>query len=338
MSNPLEQIPIPLLSWYEQNARELPWREEKSNPYRVWVSEIMLQQTRVTAVLGYFTRFMSEYPEIKDLANAEEESLMKVWQGLGYYSRARNLHKAAKQIMEEHGGIFPREYKEIHALSGIGDYTASAISSICYGEPYPAVDGNLLRVVARLTADDEDITSISMKKKVTNLLSEIMPLQASGKFNQALMDLGAMICLPNGIPLCARCPLSEFCQAFEQDKAAELPYRSPKKARKVEDKDIYLIVRDDMVALRQREKKGLLAGLWEYPSELACMENEETTYLGNAKHIFTHIEWHMRIFLVYWHRDTCPSNWVWVNKEELIEKYPIPTAFSQVTKMYIDLN
>ena len=202
--NELDQLPIPLLQWYHENARVLPWRSDPT-PYHVWVSEIMLQQTRVAAVLGYYARFMEALPAVADLAAVEEDRLMKLWQGLGYYNRARNLQKAARQIVEEHGGVFPDTYEAIRALAGVGDYTAGAVASIAFGLPEPAVDGNVLRVVSRLTGDGGDITRPDVKKRMGAALREVIPLDAPGDFNQALMDLGAMVCLPNGEPLCPRC-------------------------------------------------------------------------------------------------------------------------------------
>ena len=205
MVNTLSFLPIPLLQWYGEHARDLPWRREPT-PYRVWVSEIMLQQTRVAAVLGYFAKFMDAFPTVQDLAAAPEDQLMKLWQGLGYYSRARNLQKAARQIVDTFGGAFPTDYGDIRSLAGVGDYTAAAIASISFGQPVPAVDGNLLRVAARVMGDDTDITTTQGKRHFTAALQEIIPLDFPGQFNQAMMDLGAMVCLPNGAPLCQQCP------------------------------------------------------------------------------------------------------------------------------------
>ena len=217
--SPLERLPIPLLEWYRDHARRLPWRDDPT-PYHVWVSEIMLQQTRVAAVLGYYARFMEEVPDVEALANLPEERLMKLWQGLGYYNRARNLQAAAKQIMEKHGGVFPQDYESVRALKGVGDYTAGAICSIAFGQPVPAVDGNVLRVVARITGDEGDITTPAMKRRVTEELREIIPLRAAGDFTQAMMELGATVCLPNGAPLCEQCPAKEFCTALHENSVA----------------------------------------------------------------------------------------------------------------------
>ena len=238
-------------------------------PYRVWVSEIMLQQTRVAAVLGYFAKFMDAFPTVQDLAAAPEDQLMKLWQGLGYYSRARNLQKAARQIVDTFGGVFPTDYGDIRSLAGVGDYTAAAIASISFGQPVPAVDGNLLRVAARVMGDDTDITTTQGKRHFTAALQEIIPLDFPGQFNQAMMDLGAMVCLPNGAPLCQQCPAEAFCQARKQGRTKDLPVRPAKKPRRVEERVVFLLFRGGKVALRRRPGKGLLAGLWEYPNELA---------------------------------------------------------------------
>lgn len=342
--NPLDLLPIPLLEWYQDSKRSLPWREDLT-PYRVWVSEIMLQQTRVAAVLGYFTRFMQALPTVEDLAAVSEDELLKLWQGLGYYSRARNLQKAAKQIVTDFGGEFPREYADLRSLSGVGDYTAAAIASIAFGLPYPAVDGNLLRVVARLTADFDDITTPAMKKKVTQALAEVIPARTPGAFNQAMMDLGATICLPNGAPLCEACPLSSFCEANQKGVAQLLPVRASKKERRIEERDVFLIFNGDRVALRQRSAKGLLAKLWEYPNELCTQEEptlpyglkgEAPRFAGVGRHIFTHVEWHLRIFVLHVQEETLPQAWVWASRQELLERYAIPNAFSACSAILED--
>ena len=332
---PLEQLPIPLLEWYRDNARRLPWRDDPT-PYHVWVSEIMLQQTRVAAVLDYYRRFMDEVPDVAALAALPEERLMKLWQGLGYYNRARNLQAAARQIMEEHGGVFPPDYDSVRALKGVGDYTAGAICSIAFGQPVPAVDGNVLRVVARVTGDEGDITSAAMKARVTEALRPIIPLSAPGAFTQAMMELGATVCLPNGAPLCDRCPACEFCAARREDRTAQLPVKAKKKARRIEERTVWLIFCDGKVALRRRPAKGLLAGLWEYPNEPGeglppdyPQPLDKPSFGGTAKHIFTHIEWHMTARL-YETEAPLPAGWVWASAEDLRDRYSIPSAFDGV--------
>ena len=331
----LEQLPIPLLAWYHENARVLPWRSDPT-PYHVWVSEIMLQQTRVAAVMGYYSRFMAALPDVAALAAVEDDTLMKLWQGLGYYSRARNLKKAAGQVMERYGGALPASYEELLTLAGVGEYTAGAIASIAFGIPVPAVDGNVLRVVSRVAGDEEDITLPATKKRMGQALQEIIPTAMPGAFNQAMMELGATVCLPNGAPLCDRCPAAGFCAALAQDKIDVLPVKAPKKARRVEERTVYLIFHEGRVALRRRPEKGLLAGLWEYPNEPA----EKTGILeswgivpasqrwgGTGKHIFTHIEWHMTARLVQAETEELPEGWVWAGGSDLRQIYAVPNAF-----------
>lgn len=327
---PLEQLIIPLLAWYEENKRPLPWRDEPT-PYHVWVSEIMLQQTRVAAVLDYYRRFLARFPTVADLAGADEDALMKCWQGLGYYSRARNLRRAAQVIMAEHGGVFPGDYAAIRALPGVGDYTAGAISSIAFGLPYPAVDGNVLRVVSRLTADSRDVSLPATRREVTAALAAVMPVKAPGAFNQALMELGATVCLPNGAPLCQVCPAQDFCLARREGLTSQLPVKAPKKPRRVEERQVYLLFHQGRVALRQRPQKGLLAGLWEFPNvlegEALPLALPQPEFAGTGRHIFTHIEWHMTAYTALLPSPQLPPGWVWAGREALAEQYPIPNAF-----------
>lgn len=330
----LEKLPIPLLEWFRDNARTLPWRSDPT-PYHVWLSEIMLQQTRVAAVLDYYRRFLAEAPTVADLAALPEDRLLKLWQGLGYYNRARNLQKAARIIMEEHGGVFPHTYEAVRALPGVGDYTAGAVCSIAFGLPVSAVDGNVLRVTARISGDNSDISSPAMKKKVAGVLEEIIPLHAPGIFNQALMDLGAMVCLPNGAPQCERCPAQSFCAAFLQGRTGELPVKAAKKPRRIENRAVWLIFNGNRVALRRRPARGLLAGLWEFPNELDSEQLPSewgismlsVDYAGQTKHIFTHIEWHMTVYLAEAADDTLPPGWVWADAAGLTHDYAVPGAF-----------
>lgn len=324
-----EGLVIPLLSWYNEEKRDLPWRRDPT-PYHVWLSEIMLQQTRVAAVLDYYRRFLDALPTVAALAACGEDALMKLWQGLGYYSRARNLQRAAKIITSDYGGVFPDDYAAIRALPGVGAYTAGAISSIAFGLPHAAVDGNVLRVAARLTADSRNIAAPETKRSVTAALEEILPRSVPGDFNQALMELGATVCLPNGVPLCQKCPVREFCQAYRRDLTASIPVKAPKKARKAEERDVYLIFFDRRVALRQRPGRGLLAGLWEYPNALspsAPPVSGKADFALTAKHIFTHIEWHMTAYTVEAETDALPEDWVWADRRDLAEKYSVPSAF-----------
>lgn len=334
--NALSQLPIPLLTWYRENARALPWRADRDS-YKVWVSEIMLQQTRVAAVVDYFNRFLAAFPTVEALAEAPEERLLKLWQGLGYYSRARNLHKAARQVMTQFGGHFPSTYEDLRSLAGVGEYTAAAIASISFGLPTPAVDGNLLRVSARLTGEEGDITTPAVKRRLTQQLRAVIPLEAPGRFNQAMMDLGAMVCLPNGAPLCEGCPAAEFCTAHLTGHTQVLPVRAPKKARRVEKRTVFLIFREGKVALRRRPERGLLAKLWEYPNALSPAENalaewgivpEKTRQGSPGRHIFTHVEWRMLSRLVWTQEEALPEGWVWADREALARDYAMPSAFS----------
>ena len=332
----LARLAAVLPAWYQANARDLPWRHTQ-DPYRIWVSEIMLQQTRVAAVLGYYARFLAAFPTVEDLAAAPEQQLMKLWEGLGYYSRARNLQKAARQIMEQFGGVFPNTYEDIRSLAGVGDYTAGAIASIAFGIPVPAVDGNVLRVVTRLTADPSDILAAATKKRITAALQQVIPTAQPGQFNQAMMELGATVCLPNGAPLCEKCPAAAFCQAFQQGRIGEFPVKAPKKPRRMEKRQVYLIFSAQGVALRRRPARGLLAGLWEYPNEL---EGEDTilAQLGlspedfkkeaTGKHIFSHIEWHMTAYVAQVEPEVLPEGWVWADRGALERDYAVPNAFS----------
>ena len=330
MNPQLDQLPIPLLAWYSEHKRDLPWRSDPT-PYHVWVSEIMLQQTRVQAVLGYYQRFLAACPTVADLAALSQDQLMKLWQGLGYYNRARNLQKAAKIITEQYGGDFPRDYDAIRALPGIGDYTAGAIASIALGIPAPAVDGNVLRVVARITGDDTDITCAAMKQKVADALRQIIPVKAPGDFTQAMMELGATVCLPNGAPLCGQCPAASFCAAHRTERTHELPVKKAPKERRVEQRDVFLCLFDNKVALRRRPSRGLLAGLWEFPNELSPAQpplKGDCLPSGIGKHIFSHVEWHMTVHLLRADSDALPEGWVWADRDELERLYAVPNAFS----------
>ncbi|MBS5724893.1 MAG: A/G-specific adenine glycosylase [Clostridiales bacterium] len=336
----LFKIVDPLLHWYHENARRLPWREN-TDPYRVWVSEIMLQQTRVAAVIPYFLRFMEQLPSIEALANAPWDQLMKLWEGLGYYSRARNLQKAARVICEKYGGVFPDRYKDILSLPGIGPYTAGAVASISFGQPVPAVDGNVLRVISRLLEWDADLTGEAEKKRVAALLVEIYPEGQCGDFTQALMELGAVVCTPGISPKCEACPIRSLCNAFAAGTQASFPVIPPKKPRKMEEKTVFLLRCGDRVAVRRRDVGGLLGGLWEFPGTEGHLDSDaaedwlkehgidftEISPGTKKKHIFTHIEWHMDCFLVLC-KNTNPA-FTWVTKQELEEKISLPTAFQK---------
>ncbi len=331
-----------VVEWYRANKRELPWRKEP-DAYRVWVSEIMLQQTRVEAVKSYYERFLRELPTVKDLAEAEEDKLLKLWEGLGYYNRARNMQKAARQIMIDCHGVFPDTYEEILSLKGIGNYTAGAISAFAYGLPKPAVDGNVLRVISRLTGSREDIAKQSVRKRVEDMLEPIIPKDAASDFNQGLIELGAIVCVPNGEPKCGECPLSCFCEARRQGTASEIPVKSRGKARRIEERTVFLFKDGKKLAIRKRPPKGLLASLYEFPNVQGSMSMEEAVAyskgiglmpvrmkaLGNAKHIFSHIEWHMTGYeiIVDELERTNEKGFLFIRAEEIGEEYPVPSAF-----------
>ena len=301
----------PLLAWYENNARQLPWRETR-DPYRIWVSEIMLQQTRVEAVIPYYHRFLNALPNVAALAAAPEEQILKLWEGLGYYSRVRNMQKAAKVIMSQHGGVFPSNYEDILSLPGIGEYTAGAIGAFAFDLPVPAVDGNVLRVTARLLACDADVLAPTTRRVLTARVKEAQIGLPPADFNQALIELGALVCLPNGIPKCEKCPLADRCMARSMGLETSLPVRRAAAPRKILEKTVLILREGDRVALRRRPETGLLAGLFE-PYSLDGKQSVETvrtflseqgvtplylTPLEDAKHIFTHVEWHMTGFEV----------------------------------------
>ena len=344
-------IPKPLLVWYDRNRRILPWREEPT-PYRVWVSEIMLQQTRVEAVKPYFERFMNALPDIEALASASEEELLKLWEGLGYYSRARNLRQAAQQIQADYHGRMPDTFQELLKLKGIGSYTAGAIASIAYGRAVPAVDGNVLRVVSRIRQDHRPITDPKVKAAVERDLAEVIPLDRPGDFNQAMMELGACICLPNGTPLCGDCPLAELCMAHQSGRETDYPVKAVKKPRQVEDKTVLVIRDENRTVIRKRTGRGLLEGMYEFPSLAGFRTAEEVTaYLAAngikvlrirpleaARHIFTHREWHMMGYMIRVDELEPGSpgedirDWLYIEPEETRERYPIPSAFGAYTK------
>lgn len=350
-----KEIAQPLLAWYDKHRRILPWREEPT-PYHVWVSEIMLQQTRVEAVKPYYKRFMEAFPNIETLAKASERQLLKMWEGLGYYSRVRNMQKAAIQIMEEHGGQMPPEYDALLGLKGIGSYTAGAISSIAFNRPYPAVDGNVLRVLSRIRMDEESISEEKVKKRVFAELLEIMPKDRPGDFNQALMDLGAGVCLPNGAPLCGECPLSHICLAYQKGCQEEYPKKAVGKARIIEEKTILIIQDENRAAIKKRPDKGLLAGLYEFPSMEGYHTAEEVVEylkengltalrikrLTDSKHIFSHREWHMMGYQIRVDElspkgeGTFTEDFIYMEPEKTQEEYPIPSAFAAYTP-YLDI-
>lgn len=336
-----KQLPDRLLPWYGQHARKLPWREDK-DPYHIWLSEIMLQQTRVEAVKGYYQRFLTQLPDIQSLAEAPEELLLKLWEGLGYYSRVRNLQKAAKTIMSEYDGVFPADYQAMRKLPGIGEYTAGAIGAICFDLPEPAVDGNVLRIISRITEDYQNILAPAAKKEIGNALRRVYPKgEQAYTFNQSMMELGATVCVPNGAPKCDICPVQQICMAYACGTWDMLPQKEAKKKRKIEYKTVFVLQHDGNTAVEKRPPTGLLAGLWQYPNvegtldvqaalnQAAAWQVKPVTVLKelHEKHIFTHVEWHMVCYYI-----TCDCEnalFTWANQDALKAEFALPTAFKK---------
>ena len=333
----LSALPGLLLPWYEQNKRDLPWRADR-DPYHIWLSEIMLQQTRVEAVKGYYARFLDALPTIEALARCDDELLHKLWEGLGYYSRVRNLKKAAHAILNKHGGLFPTRYEEVLALPGIGDYTAGAVCSIAFHQKTPAVDGNVLRVLSRLRDDPSPIDLPQTKKEVRSLLEAIYPENA-GDFTQALMELGATLCGPNWKPRCHDCPCREICLGYKRGTADILPVKSPKKEKRQEDRTVFIFRCDGKYALQKRPDRGLLAGLWQFPNISGHFDTQALLSQAEAmglhilsihkvierKHIFTHIIWNMKG--VYLDVAEPAGDFRWMTEEEINSQAALPTAF-----------
>ena len=340
----LDEAVVLLPEWYSSNRRLLPWRQDPT-PYHTWIAEIMLQQTRIEAVIPYYERFLKELPDISSLSAVQEDHLLKLWEGLGYYSRARNLRKAAQVLMEYYGGELPASFEELKKLPGIGDYTAGSIASISFGLPEPAVDGNVLRVLTRLCALSENISSQSTKRRMTDLLRQHYPSgRPAALLTEAIMELGETICIPNGAPLCGSCPLRGLCMAHSTGTELNYPVRTSKKPRRTEEKTVLLLRCEGRYAIRKRPGRGLLASLWEFP----CLEGRlapedvlltlsdlgltggNTEYLGAAKHIFTHVEWHM-----IGYRIDCLEKspyLLWKTPEEIWREYSLPTAFRYYQK------
>ena len=343
----MQPIAAPLLQWFDANKRLLPFRQEPS-AYHIWVSEIMLQQTRVAAAIPYYERFIAALPDPAALAACEPDALRKLWQGLGYYNRVNNMQKAARIVCEQYGGDLPADYDALRSLPGIGDYTAGAVASIAFGIPVPAVDGNVLRVFARLYNDDADVMAPATKKAFTVRVLDQMPKATPGPYNEALMELGALVCLPNGAPLCGQCPLAALCAARAAGTALELPRKAAPKARRVE--PVTVVLAEDAEGrflLQQRPGKGLLAGLWQpllWEGEalsagetlarleglgLGCADAEA---LPEAKHIFSHIEWRMKGYAVRVGAVYAPAGFVWASREQMQDEYTLPGAFKVYKK------
>lgn len=347
MAGNLNNIVQPLLEWYRDNRRQLPWRDQ-NNAYYTWVSEIMLQQTRVEAVKPYFKRFIGELPDIQALAACPEEKLMKLWEGLGYYNRVRNMQLAAQTVVSAYGGKLPASYKQLLELKGIGNYTAGAIASIAYQIPVAAVDGNVLRVLSRITEDRQDIMKQSVRRQAEEKLQQVIPQECPGDFNQAMMELGAVVCVPNGPARCEDCPIAKFCLAYQHGTVEELPVKAPKKQRSLENRTVLVIQDGEKTVIQKRPKKGLLAGLYELPNLGGHLSRDEVLAevermqleplyiekLPDAKHVFSHIEWRMtgyRIRVASLDTDR-EMPFIFAEKKQSERQYTIPSAFRAYVK------
>lgn len=337
-----------LLAWYDLSARDLPWRKDKT-PYRIWVSEIMLQQTRVETVIPYYERFLRAFPTIEALAACDEEELRKLWEGLGYYRRAGHLKEAAIRIVERHGGVFPCEKEDIEALPGIGAYTAGAIRSIAFEQPAAAVDGNVLRVFARLTGETDDIAQTAVKRRLTRQVEERLPDRRNGDFTQALMELGATVCLPNGQPRCEVCPFASECVARLTDAVGSIPKKAKPATRRVESWTVFVLCSPDgRIHVNQRPETGLLARLWEFdktPGRLTEREAKDhleargvmvraIRRLPERTHVFSHVEWRMTAYRVDVPTTEGSDRGVWASASTLKNDFSIPTA----VRPYLDLS
>ena len=339
-----KKLPNTLLPWYKQNARNLPWRQD-TEPYHVWISEIMLQQTRVEAVWTYYLRFLEQLPGIHALAEAPESQLLKLWEGLGYYNRARNLQKAARIIETQYNGHFPNQYEDIRALPGIGPYTAGAIASICFNQPYAAVDGNVLRIITRMTENDAPIDLMQTKNEIATQLEKIYPKNECGQFTQALMELGATICTPKS-PKCTVCPANNFCLAYTHNTVLQYPVKQPKKDKRLEERTVFLLQYEDKYALTKRTENGLLSGLWQLPNVSCKMDVHQALHTADTfgvqpvelvqqlhrDHIFTHIKWQMTCYHILCGQ--APSDFTWATAQEIQTTYALPTAF----RMFFEFN
>ncbi|MDR0896783.1 MAG: A/G-specific adenine glycosylase [Oscillospiraceae bacterium] len=324
-----------LLIWYDQTRRDLPWRRT-GDPYAIWVSEIMLQQTRAETVIGYWMRFLSRFPTVQALAASDEQDVLKAWEGLGYYSRARNLRRCAQAICAEHNGQFPRTADELAALPGIGAYTAGAVASIAFGERTPAVDGNVERVVSRLIGIREDVGIPSVKRRLRTEAAALVPADRPGDFNQAMMELGARVCQP--IPRCENCPVHAFCDAFEAGDADALPVKQRKAPPKVLAVGVALVFCGKRVLVYRREE-SLLNGVWCFPVFEGAVTPQKVGEklhnlgingiyvegIGDARHVFTHRVWEMTLLRFEAQKDACPEGWRFADAAEL-NALPLPTA------------
>jgi len=335
-----------LLDWYQENKRDLPWRRSK-DPYSIWISEIMLQQTRVETVIPYYTRFLQDYPNVRALAEAGEEEILTSWKGLGYYSRARNLHRAAQMIQEKYQGIIPNAYEDLRLLPGIGDYTAGAVLSIAFNLSFPAVDGNVLRVVSRIAGWEEDIRDAMGREKIGHIVSGLIPPGRAGEFNQALMELGAELCIPKN-PLCTDCPIRSCCSAMSTGRQSCIPVKKQAKSPVPLEYWVAVLRRDKSVLMQYRDQTALLGRMWGFPMLIKMLSAEplneftqqiglelrEMRRLGETKHVFTHQVWRMEAIEFIWEetQNELPKGLAWIPFDKM-DHIPIPRAFQKIIKL-----
>ncbi|WP_067728747.1 A/G-specific adenine glycosylase [Oceanobacillus damuensis] len=343
----ISQFQDDLLNWYEKTKRDLPWRKER-DPYKIWVSEIMLQQTKVDTVIPYFNRFIEKYPTVYDLAAADQQDVLKTWEGLGYYSRARNLQNAVKEVVSEYGGKVPSTPKELGGLKGIGPYTKGAILSIAYNQPEPAVDGNVMRVFSRLLKIEEDIAQQRTKKLFEEYVRQLISEEDPSSFNQAIMDLGATICTPKS-PACIFCPLQEHCQAYFEGIQEDLPVKAKAKKQKTIPYAVLLIKNDlGEYVIEKRPENGLLANLWQFPMgpvhEIGMEHLENWFYSeyglrvqlgpqkGKLKHVFSHLIWRLEIYEAKTEQTKAEDHRLTFVDQKDIARYPFPVSHQKMHK------
>lgn len=337
----MESISQKLLPWFHENRRDLPWRTDR-DPYKVWVSEIMLQQTQVDTVIPYYNRFIAKFPTLQALAEATDEEVLKLWEGLGYYSRVRNLHSAVREVSREYGGVVPDEKEEISRLKGVGPYTAGAILSLAYGKPEPAVDGNVMRVITRLFAMEDDITKSATRAKIENIVQQLIPADEPGAFNEALMELGALICKPRD-PACEHCPVVDQCMAREAGVHEQLPVKKKNKPVRPVSLVCGVVMKEDRVLVRRRPAQGLLAGMWEFPTSentdvsslLSEQRIEWESRVGTVTHVFSHVKWIVNVYkgnINSDEQDSLPQHYHWVEPKALAN-YTFPKVFHKVRQL-----
>lgn len=325
-----------ILVWYQAHRRELPWRRDK-DPYHVWISEIMLQQTRIEAVITYYKKFMDKLPTVYELANVEDDELLKLWEGLGYYNRVRNLKKAAQMIISEYDGVFPTTYQQLINLPGIGEYTASAIASICFLEKQVTVDGNVMRVYTRFYNDFSNISKESTRKMIQRNLLEIVPKE-SGNFNEGMMEIGEQVCIPNGMPKCELCPLVNHCLSYRNRNYFEFPVRDEKKEKPITVFTVLVFVWNNKTLVQKRTAPGLLHNLFEFVNVEGLKDEKEVLAISNTygvvssikksityTHVFTHKKWEMHSYFIFMDEVNCPN--LFTTVQEVEDKMAIPTAF-----------